>query len=130
MAPSKIFSSCCSKSLFFYYFSISEYVLIFFSFIFYLSLVKEAIWCIWRLQVNKLVSNRCQTTKTFSFSWGCVHPNVDLLVESVCIEVQKLALFEPNLQKVVSNFSRGVTRTPSRSWFALLFTRFAHGPFM
>ena len=39
MAPSKIFSSCCSKSLFFYNFSISEYVLMFFSFIFYLSLV-------------------------------------------------------------------------------------------
>ena len=25
MAPSKIFSSCCSKSLLFYYFSVSEY---------------------------------------------------------------------------------------------------------
>ena len=37
----------------------------FFSFIFYLSLVYEAIWCIWRLQVNKLVSNRCQNHKNF-----------------------------------------------------------------
>ena len=81
-------------------------------------------------KLTNLSQNDVKTTKAFSFSWGCVHPNVDLLVESVCIEVQKLALFEPNLQKVVSNFSRGVTQTPSRSWFALLFTRFAHGPLM
>ena len=107
MAPSRIFSSCSSESLFFYYFRVSEYQLgtphscvYLFQFLPFIGLGRT----LGRgyLHISKLVSHQIHGAinstialgkSSFFVVWECVDPNVDLSVMSICTDEQTLALF-------------------------------------